>query len=68
MGRPLASGHVTHETVPLEIELEGHNSFLVFNVIKTPTSPVILGLSWLRKYNPDIDWNTLKIKSFSSSV
>jgi len=67
-GRPLASGHITHETIPLEIELEGHNSFLVFNVIKTPTSSIILGLSWLRKYNPNIDWSTLKIKSFPTTT
>lgn len=67
-GRPLASGHVTHETIPLEIELEGHNSFLVFNVIKTPTNSVILGLSWLQRYNPDIDWENLRIKSFRSNI
>jgi len=64
----LAFRHVTHETIPLEIELEGHNNFLVFHVIKISVISVILGLSWLRKYNPYTDWCGLKIKSFPCKV
>jgi len=33
-----------------------YNSHIVYNVIHSPSSPIILGLSWLEKYNPQIDW------------
>jgi len=33
-----------------------HNSHIVYNVIYSPSSPIILGLSWLEKYNPKINW------------
>jgi hypothetical protein len=55
-GRPLLSGRVTHESEPLEVTFKDHSSFIVFNVIRTPSNPVILGLSWLEKHNPSIDW------------
>jgi hypothetical protein len=55
-GRPLLSGSVTHETEPLEVEFKDHSSCVIFNIIKTPSSPVILGLSWLEQHNPSIDW------------
>ena len=60
-GRPLISGDVTHETKPLDISLEGHRSTVVFNVISSPSNPLILGLSWLDRNNPDIDWNKRKL-------
>jgi len=60
-GRPLSSGDVTHETKPLKVHLENHGSNIVFNVIKTPSCPVILGLSWLDRYNPSIDWMLRKV-------
>ena len=60
-GRPLSSGSVTHESIPLEVTLEGHNSCIVFNIIRTPSNPVILGLSWLEKHNPSVDWKLRKM-------
>jgi hypothetical protein len=44
-GRHLMSGNVIHETTILNIILEGHHSIIVFNVIKSPSNPVVLGLS-----------------------
>ena len=44
-GRPLSSGHVTHETKPLDIILEGYQSSIVFNIISSPSNPLVLGLS-----------------------
>jgi len=67
-GRLIAFRHVIYWTISLEIELEGHNNFFVFNVIKIPMSPIILRLSRLRKFNPNIDWCALKIKSFAFKV
>jgi hypothetical protein len=43
-GRPLVSGDVTHETISLDIVLEGHHSIIAFNVIKSPSDLVVLGL------------------------
>ena len=44
-GRPLLSGSVTHESEPIEVVFKGPSSYVVFNIIRTPSSPVILGLS-----------------------
>jgi len=63
-GRALSSGDVTHETKPLEVLFEGHRSTIIFNVIKTPSNPLIVGLSWLEKYNPVVDWKSQSL-SFS---
>lgn len=67
-GRPLSSGNITYETKPLKICLENHRSNIVFNVIKTPSCPVILGLSWLDKYNPSIDWKLRKVTFPTNSL
>jgi hypothetical protein len=67
-GRPLSSGNVIHETKPLKIRLENHESNIVFNVIKTPSCPVILGLSWLDRYNPLIDWKLRKVTFSTNSL
>jgi hypothetical protein len=44
-GRPLVSGDVTHETTLLDIVLERHYSNKAFNVIKSSSNLVVLGLS-----------------------
>jgi hypothetical protein len=54
-GRLLVSRDVTHKTTLLDIVLEGHHNIIAFNVIKSPSNPVVLGLFWLHKYNPTID-------------
>ena len=43
--RLLVSGAVTYETIPLDIVIEGYHSIIAFNVIKSPSNPVVLGLS-----------------------
>ena len=60
-GRPLLSSSVTHESEPMEVVFKDHNSHVVFNNIRTPSSLVILGLSWLEDHNPSIDWRLRKI-------
>ena len=44
-GRPLLSGSVTHESKPIEVAFENHSSFVIFNIIRTPSNPVVFGLS-----------------------
>jgi hypothetical protein len=54
-GRPLVSRDVIHKTTLLDIVIEGHHSIIAFNIIKSLSNPIVLGLSWLNKYNPAID-------------
>ena len=44
-GRPLLSGSITHETEPIEVTFKGHNSHIIFNIIRTPSNLVIIGFS-----------------------
>jgi len=44
-GRLLASGSVTYETIPLQTDSTNHSSQIVYNVIHSPSNPIILGLS-----------------------
>jgi len=60
-GRPLISRDVTHETKPLDIILEGHRSTIVYNIISSPSNPLVLGFFWLEMINPDIDWKKRKL-------
>jgi hypothetical protein len=66
-GRSLISGDITHETTPLGLVIEGHHSIIVVNIIKSPSNPLVLGLSWLDKYNPVIDWNARRL-TFQPSI
>src|SRR4051794_29729116 len=40
----------------MKVIFKDHSSYIIFNIIRTSSSPIILGLSWLEKYNPSIDW------------
>ncbi|KAH7278834.1 hypothetical protein KP509_38G058100 [Ceratopteris richardii] len=53
-GRPLASGNITMETLPLRVHLGDHDSHICFNVISSPVHMVIIGMPWLKKHNPEI--------------
>ena len=43
-GRPLVSGDVTYETTALDIVIERHHSIIAFNIIKSSSNLVVLGL------------------------
>ncbi len=45
-GWTLSSGPIMHETKALTIIIGSQNSKVVFNVISSPTNPIIIGLSW----------------------
>ena len=51
-GQPLSFGDVTYGTASLEVNFDNHSSSIVFNIVRTPLTPVILRLSWLERYNP----------------
>jgi hypothetical protein len=54
-GQNLLSSPITHETMVLMVTIRSHNSKVVFNVISSPTNPIIIGLSWLILYNFQLD-------------
>lgn len=35
-----------------------HTKEVVFNVVTSPHNPIILGLPWLIKHNPSVDWQS----------
>src|SRR3979411_3004296 len=48
---------VTHETIPLEmIMLRGHKEEIQFDIVEMDSHASILGMPWLKKQNPQIDW------------
>jgi hypothetical protein len=49
------------ETVSIQVEESGHVENLRCFVTELGDDDMILGLLWLEKHNPDVDWNTGKI-------
>jgi hypothetical protein len=45
-GRNLSSRPLMHETKELTITIGSQNNKFVFNVISSPTNPIIIGFSW----------------------
>ena len=52
---------MTHKTKSLDFCVEHNTSIMIFNVIKSPSNFVILDLSWLVRYNCEIDWHKQKL-------
>ncbi len=49
--------HVTHETKALDITIRTHTNNAAFNVISSPTNPIVIGLSTIRNlvhFNPKL--------------
>ena len=67
-GRSFASGDVIHQIQPLDICLHGHHSTIIFNVIQSLSNLVILALSWLDRYNLQVDWSNQKVKFQSNNL
>lgn len=68
-GRPIASGFITH-SVLLPAKILGDTfSTLEFEVTSLGSYPFVLGMPWLRKVNPRIDWEagTLSSRTLQSS-
>lgn len=54
-GTPNQAGHITHVAV-LGMRIGEHNEQAVFTVTDIGPEDVIIGIDWLRKHNPSIDW------------
>ncbi|KAF5378300.1 hypothetical protein D9615_008790 [Tricholomella constricta] len=61
-GNPSGGGAISHhspETIKLENGLEYKVDLLITQL--HPATPLVLGLPWLRKANPDIDWREMSM-------
>lgn len=56
-GRPIASGAITHETLPFQLDIGSHSESLVLDVTSLGQYPIILGISWLKKHDPFVMWS-----------
>jgi transposase InsO family protein len=60
---------VDKETTPAFMEIEGHTESISMDILCEATHDIILGLPWLRKHNPRIDWKkqTLSLVNCNST-
>jgi hypothetical protein len=54
-GREVANGLVTHDAL-VDLMINNHYKAIRLHCITIGNSPIIMGLPWLRKHNPNIDW------------
>lgn len=57
--RPIASGLVIHDVVT-QLTVDKHSEVISLGVVSV-SYPIILGLDWLRRHNPVIDWETIDL-------
>jgi transposase InsO family protein len=55
-------GVVDRETRPVKLSLAKHQEVIQFDIVEMANHDIILGIPWLRKWNPDIDWKTGRIE------
>jgi hypothetical protein len=53
--REVASGPVTHDAM-VELTINNHHETIRLHCITIGNSPNIIGLPWLKRHNPNIDW------------
>ena len=54
-------GEITHET-SVVLEYDYHEERLTFEICDLGKNDMILGMTWLNKHNPEIDWETGHVK------
>jgi hypothetical protein len=59
-GSPNEAGSIT-EVVDLVLRYKDHSERAVFAVTNLGKQDMILGLTWLREHNPEVDWKTGEI-------
>ena len=61
-GTPNQSGMIK-STITLRVTYKGeHTERMTFGVVNLGKATLILGHNWLKKHNPEVDWETGKIK------
>uniref|UniRef100_A0A8C7WXH1 Gypsy retrotransposon integrase-like protein 1 n=1 Tax=Oryzias sinensis TaxID=183150 RepID=A0A8C7WXH1_9TELE len=57
---------ITHRTGPILLISSGnHHESIKFFITHSPRNPVVLGCSWLKIHNPQLDWVHQRINSWS---
>jgi predicted aspartyl protease len=59
-GREVASSPVTHDTM-VKLTVNNHHERITLHCITISNSLIIIGLPWLHKHNPTIDWKEGKV-------
>jgi hypothetical protein len=59
-GKPMErnNGRVDTETKQICMEYNGHEEWIQFDVASIGNHQAILGMPWIRKHNPEINWET----------
>jgi predicted aspartyl protease len=60
-GREVASGPVTHD-ITVELAINNHRETIKLHCITIGNLPIIVGLPWLKKHNPKINWREGKVR------
>jgi len=60
-GSPNEAGSIT-EVVDLVLQFKDHSERVVLAVTNLGKQDIILGLTWLREHNPEVDWKTGEVK------
>ena len=59
-GKSSMMGPVTH-TARVPMEIESHREMALFHVVNLKNHELILGMPWLRKHSPTMEWKERKI-------
>ena len=49
---------VYHKTQPIEIVTGHHTERIHLDIVELATQDIYLGMSWLKKHNPVVNWRT----------
>ena len=66
-GTPLPSGAIKYYVI-CQMKLENFEFESKLYVANSTHSDIILGLDWLKKYNPIIDWENLSLELNSQKI
>ncbi|OMH84428.1 Retrotransposon-derived protein PEG10 [Zancudomyces culisetae] len=61
-GKPLSETDIGYKAHRIKLTIGQHQEYTDLYPIRSQHAKIILGLSWLRKHNPSIDWPSLSIK------
>ena len=57
---PASFGPITRKTIPLTLKIGSHTEKIQFFVTRPPYT-ITLGLPWLQRHNPTIDWEIMNL-------
>uniref|UniRef100_A0A672Z5U3 CCHC-type domain-containing protein n=1 Tax=Sphaeramia orbicularis TaxID=375764 RepID=A0A672Z5U3_9TELE len=55
---------VSHHTEPLLMNIDDHSELVGFQIVNSLAHPIVLGLPWLKRHRPSIDWVTGRIEAW----